>query len=185
MAEDFGKRCRRMIGHLEKLEASHQQVDEMMAIQVADGLGAQQYGQLGSNNVPDPTSRVAFKAKTGVDGREVIVWRDHRPEDDRKALNAHLKDAEYALEQADIIRQRYMSANNEIKLRLDPTDWCRIHFHLQHYEGHRRYRGDLCSLCYRYKEANGHEPTPTEVDYHHVHARWPHKLYDPKSRKVV
>jgi hypothetical protein len=73
----------------------------------------------------------------------------------------------------------------ELRLRLDPTDWCRIHFHLQHYEGHRRYRGDLCSLCYRYKEANGFEPTPTEADYHHTHGRWPHKLYDPKSRKAV
>lgn len=189
MAEDIVKRVERWRWVLTKYGHDYVQINEMMRLQVADGLAAMRYGQFSSNNTPDPTSQAAFTSKRVVDdtgyGKEVIIWRDHRPEDDLAQQALDEQELEKITTRMDERRRRYMSANMDIRNRLDPTDWCRIHFHLQHYEGHRRYRGDLCSLCYRYKEANGHEPTATEVDYHQTHGRWPHKLYDPKSRKVV
>jgi hypothetical protein len=152
-------------------------------------LAAMRYGQFSSNNIPDPTSQAAFTAKRIVDeagyGREVIVWRDHRPEDDYRAYHAAIKEMDRLAVLADTLRQRYMSANMDIRNRLDPTDWCVVHWHLQLYEGHRRTKGNLCKLCAAFYDENKREPTSTEADYFHRHGRWPHRLVDPKERKAV
>jgi len=140
------------------------------------------YGQYGGS-FPDPTARTVFDA-TG-DPRTAVKWRDHRPEDDRKAYWAAIATAEKALEEADTIRQRYMSANNEIRNRLDPTDWCHIQYALRIYEGHRRTKGNLCTICAKFYDENKREPSATEADFYHRHGRWPHKLVDPKERRAV
>jgi len=178
-----------------KLEANHPQVDETMRLMVADGLAAMQYGQFGNGNIPDPTSSAAFTAKRVVEadgyGREVIVWRDHRPEDDRKRYYELADIATKAFEEWDTIRQRYMSANRDMWLRLDPGDFCRPHWFLMHREPDlqklipRRVTGDLCKDCNSFRVDNGRAPEPLEVEYFSKHLKWPHKLYDPKERRVV
>lgn len=189
MANDIEASLRRVQGLAGKLETNHPQVDQMMKLMIADGLAAMRYGQFGNGNTPDPTSQAAFSSRRIVDdtgyGREVIVWRDHRPEDDQKRYFEIARTVEALFEEWDSIRQRYMSANMDIKNRLDPTDWCRTHYHLQIYEGHRRFKGDRCKICQQFFEENGRDPTPTEADHYHRHGRWPHKLVDPKARKVV
>jgi hypothetical protein len=84
-------------------------------------------------------------------------------------------------------RRRYISANNEIRNRLDPAEFCVVHFALHLYEGHRRQKGtgNLCPLCFKFYDENKREPSGTEADYFHRHGRWPHKLYDPKERRAV
>lgn len=190
MAEDIEKLVRRIIGQATKIEVNHHQVNETMRLMVADGLAAMRYGQFSSNNIPDPTSQAAFQAKRalaedGIHTREVIVWRDHRPEDDLKRYHEIAGLVSSLFEEWDTIRQRYMSANMDIKNRLDPTDWCRTHWDLQLYEGHRRVKGDMCRICADFHEANHRPPTATECDYYHRHGRWPHRLVDPKERKAV
>lgn len=189
MAEDVDKQLRRIQGLASKLEANHSQVDEMMLLMKADGLAAMRYGQFSSNNIPDPTSQAAFSSRRVVDadgyGKEVIVWRDHRPEADREGYQAAIRAAELALDAADTIRQRYMSANLEIRNRLDPTEFCHIHWALHLYEGHRRTKGNLCTTCAKFYDEHKREPTATEADYYHRHGRWPHRLVDPKERRAV
>lgn len=189
MANDIEASLRRIQGLAGKVETNHAQVDSMMRLQIADGLGAQQFGQMGNGNVPDPTSRAAFTTKRvmNAEGRdtEVIIWRDHRPEDDRADYIAAIEKAELLLEQADTIRQRYMSANNNIRDRLDPTEFCVLHFSLHLYEGHRRVKGPMCKICAGFYDEHKREPTATEADYYHRHGRWPHKLVDPKQRRAV
>ena len=60
-----------------------------------------------------------------------------------------------------------------------------VHWHLRITEGHRRVKGNLCSLCAGFYDLNGVEPTATQADYYHRHGRWPHALFDPKARKAV
>lgn len=189
MGEDIPKLLRRLQGQAGKLETNHPQVDETMRLMVADGLAAQRYGQFGNGNIPDPTSQAAFSSKRVVDkdgyGKEVIIWRDHRPEDDLARYYEIAGQVGKLFEEWDTIRHRYMSANLDIRNRLDPTDWCSVHYALHIYEGHRRAKGNLCKICAAFYDENKREPTPTEADYYHRHGRWPHRLVDPKERRAV
>lgn len=180
MPEDICRVLRRIQGHAGKLEANHAQVDEMMLLSIQDGLGAMRYGQYGGS-FPDPTARTVI----APDAARNIWARDNRAEDDRADYASCIKTAADALERADTIRQHYMSANNNIRDRLDPSDWCVVHFAMHLYEGHRRVKGPLCKTCSSFYDENKREPTPTEADYYHRHGRWPHKLYDPKERRAV
>lgn len=180
MAEDIRARFRRLRWIVVKLETNHTQVDEMMLLQIQDGLGAMRYGQHGGS-FPDPTARTVI----APDSAKNVFARDNRAETDRNEQWADLAELERILDRMDARRQRYMSANNNIRDRLDPTEFCALHFGLHLYEGHRRVKGDRCKLCDEFFVENKREPTPTEADYYHRHGRWPHKLYDPKERRAV
>lgn len=180
MAEDVRQRYQRLRWLVVKLETNHSQVDEMMGLMIQDGLGAMRYGQYGGS-FPDPTARTVI----APEGAKNVFARDNRAETDRREQWADLAELERILERMDTRRQHYMSANNNIRDRLDPTDFCRTHWALHLYEGHRRVKGDMCSICSAFYDENKREPTPTEADYYHRHGRWPHKLYDPKERRAV
>ena len=86
----------------------------MMRVMIADGLGAQQYGKMGNGNIPDPTSRAAFKVKQvpAADGRvyDVVVWRDHRPEQDLADQQADRELVAKALERMDRVLRQWPAA---------------------------------------------------------------------------
>ncbi len=154
-----------------KLEPNILEVLAMCRSHIQDGLSAARYGQYGGS-IPDPTLNTA-------------IIRDSVAETHLAAIQAKVESMWNDADELDRLRRLYMSANNNIRDRLDPSDFCVIHFHLQVYEGHRRFKGNLCKLCAGFYDENGREPTPTEADHFHRHGRWPHKLYDPKERKAV
>jgi hypothetical protein len=154
-----------------KLEPHILEVLAMMRSHIIDGLSAMRYGQYGGST-PDPTGNTAGT-------------RDSVAETHLKAMFDHVEAMFDHAEEADRLRRLYMSANNNIRDRLDPTDFCVVHWHLQVYEGHRRFKGPLCKICAGFYDENGREPTPTEADHYHRHGRWPHKRYDPKERRAV
>lgn len=201
MAEDIGSRLERMRETVKKLLANNDRVEEMMRLRVADGMGAMVYGQYGGS-FPDPTPGAVFDVHGdiyGPDGLPVPVrWRDRKPEQDIYDYKQHIAAAERELVWADEIRRRHMAADRtadgklDIRLRLDPNDWCRLHWHLSLYEGHRRHKDGLCKVCLEFRDgsdkmpAMGREPTTTEIDHWHRHSgAWPHKLWDPKERRAV
>jgi hypothetical protein len=161
-----------------KLETNHAQIDEMMVLHVQDGLGAMRYGQYGGST-PDPTARTVI----APDGALHVFARNNTAENDRTGYWQDLKEVERILERMDDTRRRYMSANLDIRNRLDPTDFCAIHFALHLYEGHRRVKGNLCKICAGFYDEHKREPTGTEADYFHRHGRWPHRPVDPKERR--
>lgn len=163
---------------LKSLTKHHLEVTAMMRLSVQDGLSAMQYGQHGGST-PDPTGATA-------------IVRGRVAEGDLASYNGAVADLFAAANLLDTIRRRHMSANMDIRNRLDPTDWCRIHFALHLYEGHRRHKGDLCKTCADFQYGNpktgqpavGREPTPTECDYWFRHGAWPQIPIDPKARRV-
>jgi hypothetical protein len=165
-----------------KLEPHILEVLAMMRSRIPDGLGAARYGQFGGS-FPDPTAGAVFDVHG--DEEKAVRWRDGAPERDLAEFEAAIDTAHKALLKADEKRRANMSANNNIRDRLDPTDFCSVHWHLQVYKGHRRFKGPLCKICAGFYDENGREPTPTEADHYHRHGRWPHKRYDPKERRAV
>lgn len=186
MAEDMQLRMRRVIGQLEKAETNHGEVDEMMLLEVQDGLGAMRYGQHGGS-YPDPTARTVI----APEGSSNVWARDNRAEDDRKAYYEAFAEMEKQAHIFDTIRRRYMSANLDLWNRLDPNEFCRLHWFMMHREVDlhkivpRRVVGDLCKECNQYRVDNGYAPDPTAVGVLIRTGKWPHKLYDPKERRAV
>lgn len=184
------------MGLAEKLETNHDGITNMMQLRVADGLSAMAYGQYGGS-FPDPTPRTVFDVDGDIydaDGEPVPVrWRDARPEQDLVDYVAGIVAAEKALDYVDFLRRKYTSANEDIRNRLDPSDFCRVHWFCQFDRDlpdkqkfcPKRVVGDLCKDCNQFRVANGREPTATEADFYHRHGRWPHKLVDPKERRAV
>lgn len=166
MADNLPRTLIAIQGIAAKLEATHTDTIAMIKIMIDDGLGAQRYGQHGGSN-PDPT------------GNHTLT-RNTQPEHDQTAYIAAIQNAYRALDTADIIRRRYTPASNDTRNRLDPTDYCRLHWQLRITEGHRRHKGDLCKVCLEHVAAAGHEPTLTDLDYWHRHGHFPHKPIDPR-----
>lgn len=191
---DAGERFRRLKWMFTKLETNWDRVDEMMLLQIKDGLGAMAYGQFGGS-FPDPTAKTVIN---GNPDRDAPIWaRDSRAEDDRKAQLADFAEIERITTRMDDRRRAYMAADRtadgklDIRLRLDPNDWCYLHWHLALYEGHRRHKDGLCKVCLEFRDgsdklaAMGRVPTTTEIDYWHTHGgNWPHRPVDPKARAV-
>ncbi len=186
MAEDVRLRFARLRWLVTKLETNHTQIDEMMFLHIQDGLGAMAYGQYGGST-PDPTGRTVV----APDG-SLRVWnRDNVAETDRNKYWADLAKVEKLLEGMDAIRRTYMTANRDMWLRADPTDYCRVHWFVWHREDIRhlipkRVVGDLCKECNTYRLNNdGKAPEPLDVEYFDSKGHWPAKRIDPKTGKPV
>lgn len=177
---DLPKLLTRIQGLAGKLEANHSQVVEMMRLMVQDNLRAMAYGQYGGST-PNPTQNAVI----APDGSTRMWARDNQAEADLAAYSRAIEEADRQLGLADDIRRKHMSANLDIRNRLDPSEFCVVHWPLHLYEGHRRTKGPLCKICGLFYDENKREPTATEADYYHRHGRWPHKLFDPKARKAV
>lgn len=168
----------RIQGLAAKNEVYCEEVLEMMRLQIKDGLGAMAYGQFGGST-PNPTQNAVIASEESLH-----VWaRDNQAETDLLEYETRrariLADSEFC----DYLRRKYMSASNDERNRLDPTDYCVVHWALHLHEGHRRHKGNLCKLCAGFYEENKREPTSTEADYFHRHGRWPHRLVDPRTKK--
>lgn len=191
MAEDIKpERFERARWIIAKLQTNWVQVDEMMVMHIKDGLGAMQYGQYGGS-FPDPT------AKTVINGNpdpEAPQWaRDNRAETDRKEQMADWKQVEQILDRMDARRQQYMSANRDMWLRLDETEFCRSHWFYMHRDPDLQKRiprrgdncGDLCKECNEYRRSTGRAPDALEIEYYAKNLTWPPTRVDPKARKAV
>lgn len=178
-------------GLVAKLNTSHLQVTEMMLLMIQDGMGAMAYGQYGGST-PNPTMNAVINPND--DPESTRIWnRDNVAETDLAQYEAELDVAFKALDRADEIRRRYMSANLEMWMRLDPTDFCRLHWFIMHREPElknvipRRVVGDLCKDCNQFRLDNGRPPEPLELDkfIQSGGRAWPHRLWDPKERRAV
>lgn len=175
---------------LGKLVASHKQVSEMMLLMVQDGLGAMSYGQYGGST-PNPTMNAVIS--TNPDPESALWARNNVAETDLAAYDAAIRAMHIGALAADSLRRKYTSANLDMRNRLDPTDFCRIHWFCRFEEGDealmkfipRRVVGDLCKDCNQFRLENGRSPEPLEVERFVRTGKWPHKLVDPKERKAV
>lgn len=175
MSVNLDRQTRAAIGHLERI-AMYLELgaDEQIRLAVAGHPKAQAFNGTNSKTTSSNPVLADIERRNATDNARLDARLVAR------TLGKILRDARTI----ETTLASYVPASNDARNRLDPTVYCRIHWALHLYEGHRRWKGDLCSLCYRYKEKNRVEPTPTEIDYHHRHGRWPHKPVDPKTGKA-